>query len=803
MTWRVAALRRLERLRTLRIVSRGRPPRAPESNQPRLATPLALVALGALVAASGFRGAFELTARVAVPVGLAAVLPPLIAAVMAVSTPARKVWLTAATSTAAWLAVLVLTVFGPSGAWFPAGLVPDALAHGLDRLLQITLPAPPRADLLAVVVTLIWLAAASASMLVAAGTGRDTLTPVAPIAMLFVAATLISLPGPGSHVSTASVLVAVFALIAAVSRPSAGRWDRAAGPAPVAGAPPAAGASPAQRRAHGTGRRPSTKAGSLRHLVAVLTITCVAAGSFGLASLVTLLDPDPFDVREYRSPPARTVQQVDLLALVSAWQAEPRTRLFTLEATDALIEGAPPDRMRLAVLDRYDGRNWSSASRYIPAGLAVPAPEDVDGPVARHTLTIDRLSGPYLPVLGWPTRLDASGLRAGRRTSAPLAVDLENGLLSADARLEPGRTVEITSILGAAPTLREAGERPVDPIAEPVLALPGNVAPPGDLTAIAQKASRLAAVPGKRASVLADLLAQGRKLDRTVISGSSLGDVEAFLGASRVGGDALFATAFALAANTIGLPTRLVIGFDRPSSASDGAVHAGDVRVWPEVRFAEVGWVPVDLGSSSATGTGETPLPSAGTPDTGVHSSTPSTLSPPANGVRVAPPRTPLPRPDRPVWAMIIAVIVVVLGLAVTGAWWATRAERRRRRARSEASPRRRLIEAWWDAVETMGGRRRTVLSSDTCAEVVREAREVYGERAAEPLAELGTDAARALFSASDPRPAEADRAWDLNQRFRKRLRTERRRRRRAAVRAAPRHLSRALRRAGAQARRR
>src|SRR4029079_6885054 len=57
-----------------------------------------------------------------------------------------------------------------------------------------------------------------------------------------------------------------------------------------------------------------------------------------------------------------------------------------------------------------------------------------------------------------------------------------------------------------------------------------------------------------------------------------------------------FATGFAVLARSVGLPTRVVVGFDAGVPRADGCpvVRGRDARAWPEVYFAGLGWYAFD-----------------------------------------------------------------------------------------------------------------------------------------------------------------------------------------------------------------
>ena len=74
-----------------------------------------------------------------------------------------------------------------------------------------------------------------------------------------------------------------------------------------------------------------------------------------------------------------------------------------------------------------------------------------------------------------------------------------------------------------------------------------------------------------------------------------------FLTTSRRGTSEQFATAYAVLARSIGIPTRVVVGFRDDGS---GTVHDRDALAWPEVAVSGLGWLPLDPTGGARTGVG-------------------------------------------------------------------------------------------------------------------------------------------------------------------------------------------------------
>src|SRR5262249_25024852 len=61
----------------------------------------------------------------------------------------------------------------------------------------------------------------------------------------------------------------------------------------------------------------------------------------------------------------------------------------------------------------------------------------------------------------------------------------------------------------------------------------------------------------------------------------------------RVGSCQQFASAYAVMARTLGIPSRVVVGFLQPTAADDGdwVYSSWDLHAWPELYFQGSGWV--------------------------------------------------------------------------------------------------------------------------------------------------------------------------------------------------------------------
>ncbi|WP_156252757.1 DUF3488 and transglutaminase-like domain-containing protein [Pseudactinotalea terrae] len=461
------------------------------------------------------------------------------------------------------------------------------LIDAVPRLLTAPRPAPPDPSLLVPAALLVWIVGLGVA-LAAVGGRRAGVAPLIGAATLHIAGALLT-AGRGdvigtSALATALALLVGWVLLPATERPTVGSSTRAR--------------STELRRRRGV-------------LLPALVATVVA--TFALTA-VAVPTASSFEPRTLVPPPQLPTDAANPVPQAAVWAQSPDTELFSVTQ----VEGALPTLLSAVVLPDYTGVAWTLDARLRPVGVVA---EPDTAPAARtRTATYTIMAGQYaeawLPAAG--TATDVTGVST--------LLDLDTGTLVIPGGWPSADTAAtITSTIGAS-TPAEIGTASVPQAAdiERYLELPrvppvfGEVARQitGGVSSRWEQVSLLADAV-RNDTLRTDATGQERVLDHGARSGSSYARLWQFLSASpeeggQVGTSEQFAASFAMLARTLGIPTRLVVGFQVPpaDAAGTAVVHGEDARVWAEVYLSRVGWVAVDPSPDSAIST-ELPTPEA------------------------------------------------------------------------------------------------------------------------------------------------------------------------------------------------
>lgn len=258
-----------------------------------------------------------------------------------------------------------------------------------------------------------------------------------------------------------------------------------------------------------------------------------------------------------------------------------------------------PSYLRVAVLNRYTGAEWSSGDRAADSedratgSLSEPPGLSASVPRVEHRYEVEATSAFDSSWL--PTYYPASSVRAaGDWRYDPATLDF----LAADDDLDTrGLTYEMTALALDYGTdgafFRDA---PEESVSEEVLRLPSGVPP------IARDLARTITSAAINDYERALLLQRWFRRDgnfrydlRAAPSGTGNDTLASFLDADggRVGYCEQFASAMAVMARVLGIPARVAIGFLEPTPIGPDRweYSSHDLHAWPELYFRGAGWV--------------------------------------------------------------------------------------------------------------------------------------------------------------------------------------------------------------------
>lgn len=393
-----------------------------------------------------------------------------------------------------------------------------------------------------------------------------------------------------------------------------------------------------RRNALRLGRDPGDPKASMRRgaaLRGVLAAATVVIALVGGLAAAPLLDNNSRTVPRDRIDPQLVVrEQTSPLAGFRTWK---RDALFDTPVLNVASEGALPHRLRIAVLDAYDGVDFSVGSGEGDERFTrFPSGERL-ADSSRVRVSIDEgYQGIWVPIaapIGGPPSF--SGNRAGaladsfyvnRSTGGAIAVPTKRGLRAGD-----GYAAEMSLAPDAAPATDPASHEPlVDLEAMPELArwlllqdLP--LSGEGVQTAVERLSNRgylshsLTDSDGERAwfEALSDEFGTkfvtspgGHSVARIELLFKELSDQQVAAGekpsdemlVAGIGDEEQFATAAALVARAMGFDSRVVLGMrlgaedaGLPGSPACAEVCTGEnMSAWIEVRGADGVWAPLD-----------------------------------------------------------------------------------------------------------------------------------------------------------------------------------------------------------------
>jgi transglutaminase-like putative cysteine protease len=734
------------------------------------------LALFTLATAAGFRRLFT-DAAFLVPVAVSVVASHAVAAFLR----RRRVPLAvAAVLSAAAMVVLLSLVFyaGTTRLGLPTGLTwqtfLDDLVEGTDRFRREQAPVVAATGFVAGSAIAFWIVAFLADW--SAFRLRAPIEATVPAASLFVFASLLG-ADQWRAPSTAAFFVsaAAFLLLHRSARLEASpNWL----------------GGEARR-----GSRARVRSGA--GIVAAAALAVAAVGPLLPGARSTAL----FDVKDLGGQSSR----VTISPLVDI-----RRRLVDQRDTVAFtVQSNAHAYWRLTALDQFDGRTWRTSKRFDPALGDLP-PSGLQTGTFRPVEQRFAISG--LAQIWLPAAFEARNIDDASRD---VRWDPSTGTLIVDRETSDGMTYAVTSAVPSysAEQLRAAVGPLPDAVADEFLRLPSGF--PATVTDLARRITAGADTPYDAALALQDYFRTNYEYSLDVEGGEDIDAITDFLfGEPKAGYCEQFAGTFAAMARSIGLPSRVGVGFTLgdpdPDVPNTYVVKGRHAHAWPEVFLAGVGWVlfeptpgrgapnapytntvesqDSDVAPGGSTTTTAAPDPTATTdPTADAAADPPPADPPPATGAGTGGPSPSVA--DRTIGlATALGLLVVAYVLVVLGARGAARAMRRRNATDETA----RVELAWREALGDLEFLRTVVQPGETPSEFAT--RTAASTATGPALAELAALTTTARYAPGGAASGTAERSEELRDEIRRQVRSDTSRARRISHRLDPRRDLRRLR---------
>lgn len=339
-----------------------------------------------------------------------------------------------------------------------------------------------------------------------------------------------------------------------------------------------------------------------RVIAVPLVIGLVAIGGTATAMLAVpetprfvlrdLIDPPP-DPYDYASPLASFRRYVDAQA----------------DATMFTASGLPSgtERIRLATMDSYDGHVWGvSGSGAAGTGTFNRPGErlvtNVSDDASRVAVEVEDYRGVWLPTVGSSEDVDFTGERTTTLTdNFYFNRTTDTGLVSASLRTGDGYVLTASPPPDVVASADEAPSESMLRLPASNLQMPEPSDVPDIIGSLAAQYTRGAVGDYERVAAIATSLrsygffSHGLEGEAPSRPGHGAARLTTMLDSEQITGDAeQYAAAMALMVRELGLPARVVMGFEVPEASADGAVTVtgDDVTAWVEVPFEGQGWMP-------------------------------------------------------------------------------------------------------------------------------------------------------------------------------------------------------------------
>jgi hypothetical protein len=424
----------------------------------------------------------------------------------------------------------------------------------------------------------------------------------------------------------------------------------------------------------------------------------------------------PFDIAQFPSP----------LAGFRKYTEPNDAKLYDTELMR--VTGAPAGTpLRFATLDYYDGSVWGAGSRagvdsarpgtaFQQVGEQVSARGDGTPATLQVTIPEGGYSDVWLPTVGQVTGVKFAGARADQLASR-LWLNVDTSTAIVPDRVAPGDRYTMKVLLPST-VVR-------DKLPTSLSTSSGNLAQSQELGFLDQRVdawSRNAESPWDELRAVATAMkgdgaytdgGTKNSVESYYLAGHSRGRLARFVGATQLAGnDEQYAATLALVANSLDIPTRVVMGAELPEG---GIVRGRDVHAWVEVQSETGTWIPLlantflpnrnQKPNRLQSKTDEQKIGALVPPPAGTNP--PSVLQGPdqaQNAVNLKKPPRKLFDPSAwPNWLRWLLFYVVLPLLVLVAVYWLIRGAKawRRRRHATRGSATARIAWAWDDLMNS------------------------------------------------------------------------------------------------------
>lgn len=248
------------------------------------------------------------------------------------------------------------------------------------------------------------------------------------------------------------------------------------------------------------------------------------------------------------------------------------------------VNADAPAYWRVTTLPEFDGRRFRLPRRRLERVEGEFG--DPDGNRIRQQIQVLSLGGQLVPAAADP--FQASGFSGGSELG--LNLNRDTSTLVAREELQAGdlfTVVSATPVLDAAVLNAASVTNAPDPIFTEL---------PDDLPSVVEETARAVTIdaqtPYEQATALQTWFREDFEYSTEVQSGHGTNAIESFL-KERIGYCEQFSATFAAMARTLGIPSRVAVGFTPGVQNSEGwySVLGKNAHAWPELWFDGIGWV--------------------------------------------------------------------------------------------------------------------------------------------------------------------------------------------------------------------